>query len=358
MSDALASFNEMGLSPTAGIEKGAPAPAPAPEGGDDLPPPPLDNGAPAPKPATQKPGPAAPAQNPNFIDSNARAEKLKAINDPAERERLSKMSNPAFNRFYDIALKLQNGDLLPRAKVDELLAAKEQELTQGFEAQKATALSTRFFDHEEGYTLTPEYKAAASNVQAYDDHAAFWSEQLAQIRNGQPYQILQQTKEGLRIGAQQFDPKDPQAEGFIISKITEATANRESWRRELSKIPNSHKETYGQFTGRVTQLDKSLFEKATAPGFTSAVEKTLAEWPAALRARPEIQLIAKMQVAGQLLLARIQSLEAGAAAKANSQAALKSAAPAPIETGNGVTAPPDDTKAAVAELNRIATSRY
>lgn len=354
MSDALNAFNDMGLSPTSGLEK--PAAPPAPENTDDLPPGPTDNGAPAPA-AKPKAGPA-PAPNPNFLDQSARAEKLKAITDPAERERLSKMSNPAFNRFYDVALKLQNGDLVPKEKVAELVASREAELKAAWDQEKSTALSSRFFDHERGYTLTPEYEQAAKAVQAFEDHQAFWQEQLARIRGGQPYQILEQTKEGLRIGATQYDPKDPQAEGHVIGKITEAVTRAEAWRSKLNEIPVGHKKTYGEFTGRVASLDKELFGQATAPAFQKAVAQTLDQWPAGLRGRPEIALIAKMQVAGQLLLNRLQALEAEKAAKGNSAAALKSAAPAPIETGNGITTPPDSTAAAVAELNRLAANRY
>lgn len=355
MSDALAAFNDAGLSPTSGIQAPAEkAPAVEDQGDGDLPAPPTDNGGPgAQKPGAQK----AAAQVPNqFLDSGARAEKLKAITDPAERERLSKMSNPAFNRFYDIALKIQNGDLVPKDQISQALAAREAELKAQWDQEKATALSSRFFDHEEGYTLTPEYKEAAAAVQAHDDHAQFWQEQLGKIRAGQPYQLIINTKEGPRIGQQLFDPKDPSAEGHVLAKLTENITARQTWQQKLQTIPSGHKKTYGEFTGRVTQLDKELFEKATAPAFSQAVAKTLEQWPAGLRGRPEIALIAKMQVAGQMLLGRIQALEAQAQAKGNSVAALKNSAPAPIDTG-GIT-PPDSTASAVAELNRLTQSRY
>jgi len=200
------------------------------------------------------------------------------------------------------------------------------------------------------------YEQAAAAVQAHDDHAQFWQEQLGNIRAGQPYKLLVQTKEGWRIGNQLFDPKDPSAEGHVLAKLTENITARQTWQQKLAEIPTGHKKTYGEFTGRVTQLDKELFEKATAPQFTQAVAKTLEQWPAGLRGRPEIALIAKMQVAGQLLLNRIQALEAQAQAKGNSVAALKNAAPAPVDTG-GIT-PPDNTAAAVAELNRLTQSRW
>jgi len=362
MSDALSAFNEAGLSPTSGLS-GPAAPAEGAVGRTnesedaDLPAPPVDNGAPSPgaqRPGAQKPG--AQAQNSQFLDAGARAEKLKAIDDPAERERLAKMSNPSFNRFFDIALKLQNGDLVPKDTIAQALAAREAELKAQFDQERNTTLSSRFFDHERGYTLTPEYEQAAAAVQAHDDHAQFWQEQLGKIRSGQPYQLLTQTKEGWRIGNQLFDPKDPSAEGHVLAKLTENITARQTWQQKLAEIPTGHKKTYGEFTGRVTQLDKELFEKATAPQFTQAVAKTLEQWPAGLRGRPEIALIAKMQVAGQLLLNRIQALEAQAQAKGNSVAALKNAAPAPVDTG-GIT-PPDNTAAAVAELNRLTQSRW
>src|SRR6185436_2173798 len=85
-------------------------------------------------------------------DANGRQAKLAQIQDPADRERLLKMSNSAFDKYYKLTLDLQNGDLVPKSKIDEAVAAKAAE----FEAQKKDALSSRYFDHEEGYRLTPE----------------------------------------------------------------------------------------------------------------------------------------------------------------------------------------------------------
>lgn len=350
MSAALDAFREAGLDPSDSSPAPSPAPsAPAPSA------PSSSSAAPAPpQAAPQRVDAFTPRENGHQPDPNSRAARLAAITDPEDRERLLRMSNAAFERFYPIALQLQAGDLVPKTKIDEMIGQREAAIRAELETKLG---ATRWADHEEGYRLSPEFRAAETNLQNMEAQQDFWQDQLGLLRAGTPFQILEETKDGVRVSQQKYDPKDPSAEGFLLAKLTQTSSRAEFWRDKLKTFPETHKAHYTQFSGKLADLDSQLFKAVTNPTFSKAVTENLQQWPASLRGRPEIALICKMQVAGDLLLRRIAQLEKQQAARTNSVAATTAAAPNPLDTG-AATDGASDTAAAVAELDRIASSRY
>lgn len=315
-------------------------------------------GAPAPEPEPQvKPPVAAKVTTPTAAAAPvgrppSREPKLAAIKDPVTRDLLKRMDNAAFNKFYDLAVKLQAGELIAKEDFEKQLKSKELEWEE-------RAKASRFLDHEEGYTLTPEYKETAGRLQAVQNEADFWAEQLANFRAGQPVEWLYQNEKGEVVKMpSQLDPKDPSLEGRILSKITKAAAFTTELERELNALPSKHKTEYGRVNGVITNMDKLLFdglEKAD-PSFGEEAAKEIAAVPAGLRSRPEFKLLGKALAAGKRLLTMNEQLKQQLAKQTTAASTAGQGAPDP-STIEHADADELSDEAAFRQLDAIAARR-
>jgi hypothetical protein len=342
MAEALEGFEAMGLSPdgnTAGRKVNTPkaeTPKPEPK-------------APAPEPAPEKRGPGRPP---------SRETKLNQITDLKVREVLKHTPNAAFDALWPLALAAQNAptDFVSKADHEKALAEREMAL-------KAEAASARYFDHEEGYQLTPEYQELNGSKTMLGHELDFWSEQLDNLRSGKPVHWLELGADGKpTIAKTPLDPKtSPGLEGKLISKITQANTFMAEVSRQVAELPKSHKAQYAQMNSSISAMDKSLFGPLEKnENFQKAVGEKLKEFPAFLRGRGEIGLLAKALVSGNMFYKLYEQTQAAAAKKSNATRSLAAAAPDPEVTGDQGSAQRDaaDTKAAVAELDAISTRRW
>jgi len=336
MAAAMSQFNDMGLSPTAGLPGEKPKKPAAPKPDDEEPGPTED--------PSHKPEPRGPGR------PSTRAKKLEAITDIKARERLSRMSNEGFDKYYDIELKLQNNELLTREQAEAEFKAKHGEVT-----------GARYFDHEQGYTLTPEYQTLSGHAEQISSEHDFWSEQLSSLRAGKPVHWLERKADGtVGVSAQPRDPATPGLEGALFSKIAQATNIRSDLQRQLGELPKQHAAQYSKFNESITKMDKELFSEVKGDGFTKAVSAQLENFPAILRGRPEIQLLAKLRVAGDALYNQNLKLQEQLTKTTNATAALSSGAPSPVTTGGSTPTTSNDAAAMreqLRQLNEIASGK-
>ncbi len=292
----------------------------------------------------KKPAAAATAVEPVAPNAGPRAEKLSQITDLETREALTKMSNKAFDKFHDIALKLQNGEYVPRA---ELVA---------LETKANEAKQLRYFDHEEGYKLTPEYRAIESKVNLATGERDFWAHQLAAAHAGQPVQWLNppNDKGEITVGTEQYDPKaNPNIIAQINKNMTSAEIRLQGLSGEIGKLPAQHKTEYTKFTTGFSQTNDALFKNVTNPVFKSKFAAHMKTVPAALQGRPEVILACNALAAGEIFYAQNTELKAEIARLKSSNSGSPASAPAPIDTGGSGEVNTD--RAAVNRLHQIAT---
>jgi hypothetical protein len=291
----------------------------------------------------KKPAAAAPAVEPAAPNAGPRAEKLSQITDLETREALTKMSNKAFDKFHDIALKLQNGEYVPREQLTAL------------EAKANEAKQLRYFDHEEGYKLTPEYRAIEKQVHAATDERDFWAQQLSAAHSGQPVRWLEKDKDGgLVVGVTEYDPKaNPNIIAQINKNMTSAEIRLQGLSGEIGKLPAQHKTEYTKFTTGFSQTNDALFKNVTNPVFKSKFAAHMKTVPAALQGRPEVILACNALAAGEIFYAQNTELKAEIARLKSSNSGSPASAPAPIDTGGSGDVNTD--RAAVNRLHQIAT---
>lgn len=314
--------------------------------------PPAEPAAPAaPAPA---PKPAAPALQQTPAQAQAqrasRDPKLAKILDTSLRQTLSQMSNAAFDKFYPIALRLQDGELIEKAQLEKTIADREREW-------QAKASNTRFLDHEHGYKLTPEYIELDTAAQSNAAEAQFWQDQLINIRQGQPVRKLLTDGQGnIRPSEFTIDPKeDPSVEAYVLGKISQASGISQVIRERMRGLPERHKTEFTNFNSSVTNLNDQLFGALSKnEHFVKAAQNEIAGIPAALRGRPEIQLLGNALAAGKMLLAQNAKLNDQLAKSKKVSASRVGGSPDPTDN-----LPPDqgadgDVTADLALLSRMA----
>lgn len=339
-------FADAGLSPDAGLRSAQTTAKPA-----------APTQSPTQKPVSQQGArPVLPA-----VDQNSRANKLAAIKDAKVREMLKQMGNQPFDHFYNIALQRESGELLTKADAEKLAADRLAAEQAKFESLANEAKATRFFDHEEGYKLTPEYQRFSSAVENLGNEMEFWNIQLRNFHAGHPVQLLELDDKGNpRIAAAKYDPKEnPGLLAEITSSISRGTAIQMDLQRQMDAIPKSHKEQFGKFSGIITELDKKDFAAVKSPVFHKAVEQELSAFPKALQARPEIQLLAKYKSMAQLLYRKIEEFTAQETARTNANASRIAAAPSSDDTDIAAGGPTDEfSEAAAVDALDAITRRH
>lgn len=315
----------------------------------------IETPAPAPQPAAQAPKPAAPqtlTQTPAQAQAQraSRDPKLAKIVDTSLRQTLSQMSNAAFDKFYPIALRLQDGELIEKTQLEKTIADREREWTE-----KAT--NTRFLDHEHGYKLTPEYQELETAAQSNNAEAAFWQDQLVNIRQGQPVRKLLADAQGnIRVSEFAIDPKeDPAIEAYVLGKIAKAQGISQVIQDKMRGLPERHKTEFGRFNSSVTDLNTQLFGALSKnEHFTKAAEAEIAGIPAALRGRPEIKLLGNALAAGKMLLAQNAKLNEQLAQLKKVRSSRAAGAPDPTDNLPPGNTEEGDITADLALLSRMA----
>lgn len=317
----------------------------------------LETPAPASQPAAQAPKPAAPQAQASAQPSarpeaqNAsRRPKLAKIVDTELYTALDRMSNAAFDKFYPIALRLQDGELIEKTQLEKTIADREREWTE-----KAT--NTRFLDHEHGYKLTPEYQELETAAQSNSAEAAFWQDQLVNIRQGQPVRKLFEDENGrIRISDEAIDPKqNPEIEAYVLGKIAHAQSIAQHIKAEMRQLPARHKTEFGRFNSSVSDLNTQLFGALSKnEHFTKAAEAEIAGIPAALRGRPEIKLLGNALAAGKMLLAQNAKLNEQLAQLKKVRSSRAAGAPDPTDNLPPGNTEEGDVTADLALLSRMA----
>lgn len=314
--------------------------------------------APTPKPQAPTPQQRQPAAQPQGQTSAqaqaqraSREPKLAKIMDTGLRAMLGQMSNAAFDKFYELALRVQDGELIEKAQLDKTIADREREW-----AEKAS--NTRFLDHEHGYKLTPEYQELESAAQSNQSEARFWEDQLVNIRQGQPVRKLLADSQGnIRISEFAIDPKeDPSIEAYVLGKIARAQGIGQVIQDKMRGLPERHKTEFGRFNSTVTDLNGQLFGALSKnEAFMKAAEAEIAGIPAALRGRPEIKLLGNALAAGKMLLAQNAKLNEQLAQLKKVRGSRAGASPDPTDNLPPGSTEEGDTAADLALLDRMAS---
>ena len=149
-----------------------------------------------------------------------------------------------------------------------------------------------FFEHEEAYQLSPEYKNLSANASSLDAEIDYWQQQLINIREGKNWAPLVLNEKGQpAIGAEQ-DPT-PRAEAIILNGLQQAHALKTDVTNKLTSIQSSFSSQHKGFINGLAAVEKKVFEGADTATLDKAMATKLPLFPTYLHNRPEIRALAK-----------------------------------------------------------------
>lgn len=194
-------------------------------------------------PATPKLGTVPKSPSLNYV------EELKALGIPETAQGLFKqMANPA-KEFVIAELKRRGKEVEEfKAKVSELEASK-QEVKDG--------LPQGWYEHEEAYTITPEFKQLSQTFKQVSSIEEHYRQQLIAIKEGEDWDNLVVNKDG-SIGQVKLKAS-PQADAFVMGKIQEAyTTRRELENKEVQMAQAFKQNAYNHKAG-IQKLEDDYF---------------------------------------------------------------------------------------------------
>ena len=269
---------------------------------------------PAPKPAATTAQPAT-SKSPFERVGNRQAAEPRKFDGltPEETEIFKKMSNDAYNYLYPKFIEQKNGG-------SPDITAKMTQL----EKDLAEARNYRYADHEEGYTLTPEYRDVQEQASLAENIANHWQNQLAAVQGGaKEVEMLVQTDTG--IGVRKV-PVTPQIQADLIRRIGIANNDVQSIRSQIEQLKVQHSSRHGGFNKALEGIYSEHFgphEKI----LKKDLDEALSRMPKWFQHRPEAKLLAAALASNQYFAGIIESLQGQGAANKLLEGAAKSGGP-------------------------------
>lgn len=212
---------------------------------------------------------------------------------PEEVRLFKAMSNEAYEKLLPIYKNSKN----PPENI-ELKTLKEQ-----LEAQQ----KSRWYDHEQAYTLSPDYAAVKSNLDDLTFEENYWQQQLAKAEAGEPVQIL--TKKNPDGTYTASDPMEvtPQIKAQLIASLTKAAQFKTTVQDRLQGLQSSYSNNWKSYQSNLERVDKEAFSKLDMAhaGVKAEYENWLNKFPVETRGQLQTQMLAKSMVVIQGLIQQL-----------------------------------------------------
>lgn len=190
------------------------------------------------------------------------SEELKGLIPESALPLFKKMDNSA-KQYVVAELKRKNKEL------EEI----KNKLTVAETSQK----QANWYEHEEGYTLIPEYKQLTSSKNQISNITDHYRKQLIAIKEGEDWFDLVQNKDGSISQVKQ--KASPQADAMITERIGEALSVARALENKEIELKQSFKSNVINHRSGMTKLEDEYF-----PQYTDATE---------LSKNPDFQSISK-----------------------------------------------------------------
>lgn len=240
----------------------------------------------------------------------SRSRKFDGLDDE-EKRMFTRMSNEAYARLYPQYLE-------------------HKKLKEDFETIKAENEKLKgqgIYEHENAFSITPEYQQLSDTVTRLGSEADFWQQQLALAKAGENWApfIGYDDKGTARFG----EPREgtPQAEAAIMACLTKAYTLQSQYSGQLESFKSQFSNQHKSFIGHLAETEKKIFQGADMVKLTKAAESKLNLFPAHIQRHPVTQSLAKALVVIDGLLAMIRTQKNSGNAKAVRNSIARAAGP-------------------------------
>ena len=168
-----------------------------------------------------------------------------------EAKMLKRMDNQAFNHFSKML----------REQKEVASRGATQPAAPATPAQPA---SSSVLDHEEGYTLTPEYKAATKFVEGAIAIEQHWQQQFALARQGKSWtDLVDDGRGGLKLVPGQESSAEAEAE--LLSHINFASQQRAEATRSVNQVSRQFQQNRAQQVATMQNVVRHYFPMYEQP---------------------------------------------------------------------------------------------
>ena len=166
--------------------------------------------------------------------------------DESERPLLKQMSNAAFEKYAKNKRELSEA----RAQLDEL---NKQD--------SGVKMPENMHEHPEAYTLSHEYREAATNYSKAQSEFNHWKQQLINVRNGEAWQGIEgYDQNGQMVASKQAYQPTQSSEIDIESALQEAKNFMNQFGQQAAHIQQNYSDIYKNANTMLADEQKKYFE--------------------------------------------------------------------------------------------------
>lgn len=168
--------------------------------------------------------------------------------EPEDQKILKQLSNKQFNQLKE--------------RLRDIYNEREQtkELKQKLAEIESNGVPANYFEHPNGYVLSPEYQNISSQYNTVASVAAHWEQQLANIEGGQPWTTIQADSNGNPTLGQQFEPSS-QSKANVMSQMQKAQAMLSSLQTKAESISSNFAKQHKDATEYISNVTKEYVKK-------------------------------------------------------------------------------------------------
>jgi len=169
--------------------------------------------------------------------------------------------------------------------------AKLKEENTKLKSDFDVASKSSFFENEQAYQVTPEYKQYTANISQLDAEMNHWQEQLANIREGKPWAPLVYDPQGNVVVGQER-PATIRDEASIVNAMTKGHILKQDISNKLSALQNSFMTGHKSFTAKFQETVDKVFEGADKEVLDKAMQSKLSLFPSYTHGNPLVKGLA------------------------------------------------------------------
>lgn len=174
-----------------------------------------------------------------------------------------------------------------------LESKKAREDHTKLQADYENASKTSFYEHENAYQLTPEFREYAGNIQLVDREIQHWENQLARIEAGETWiPIILDAKGDPAIGNE--TPASPQARAQVTRMMQNAQIMRGKMVDKLDNLRTDYTTQHKSYLNQMTAVEDKIFAGTDRKVLDQAMQTKLSIFPRYLHGRAEVKIIAKL----------------------------------------------------------------
>lgn len=208
---------------------------------------------------------------------------------------------PLFKKMGDVAF----ATLKPQYLEYKNLKVEHEKLKKQYEEGSKAS----FYDNEEAYQLTPEYKGLSANVNQLSAEIDHWQKQLASVRANEPWTpLVLDSKGNVVIGAPQ--EASPQAEATIVNQLMQGHSLKTSVADKLQQLQSNFSSQHKGFVSKISEVEAKIFEGADPKALEQAMQTKLPLFPPYLHNQPMVRTIAKLLAVNEGLIVMLNDAKA------------------------------------------------